>query len=168
MQTVLGTAQFQVAAGTTHLGRVRRGDARAAASITKHEPGPEWRTAISQKTGRNVVSSQLWPLIYPFVRLRRNIPEPAVDGQHPRARRAPRVYVTAAFTWLNNDPLDTVQPSLRTAWVTTKVGYYLTRWLSLEGFYEHTQQDSQRPGGQLERNQVGFQVVGATKPVKIR
>jgi hypothetical protein len=37
----------------------------------------------------------------------------------------------------------------------------------LEGFYGRTQQNSQRIGGQLERNQVGFRVV-AIKPMKLR
>jgi len=39
--------------------------------------------------------------------------------------------------------------------------------LKLEGFYGRTQQDSQRIGGQLERNQVGFRVV-AVKPLRLQ
>jgi hypothetical protein len=78
-----------------------------------------------------------------------------------------RAYVDGGISWLNNDPLDSDQPSLQTAWVSTTLGYYATRWLSLEGFYGRTQQDSQRAGGQLERNQVGFRIVAA-KPMKLR
>jgi hypothetical protein len=78
-----------------------------------------------------------------------------------------RAYVNGGISWLNNDPLDTDQPSLQSGWLSGVLGYYATRWLSLEGFYGRTQQDSHRAGGQLERNQVGFRVV-ATKPVWLR
>jgi hypothetical protein len=78
-----------------------------------------------------------------------------------------RAYVDGGISWLNNDPLDTDQPSLQSAWVSSTLGYYATRWLSLEGFYGRTQQDSQRLGGRRERNQVGFRVVAA-KPLKLR
>jgi hypothetical protein len=70
-------------------------------------------------------------------------------------------------SWLNNDPLDTVQPSLQTSWLSSILGYYATRWLSLAGFYGRTQQDSQVAGGQLQCNQLGFRVVAA-KPVNLR
>jgi hypothetical protein len=78
-----------------------------------------------------------------------------------------RLYVDGAISWLNNDPLDTDRPSLQTSWLSSTLGYNATRWLSLEGFYGRTQQDSQVAGGQLQRNQLGFRVVAA-KPVKLR
>jgi len=164
MQTVLGTAQFQAAAGTTISGGF--GLAMLGGGLT-HEArtGPEWRAAIAQKAGRNTVSASY---------SRSYIPSFGFGGtfqnqQWSAAIHMPihRAYVDGGFTWLNNDPLDTLQPSLRTAWVSGTVGYYMTRWLSLEGFYGHTQQDSQRAGGQLTRNQLGFQVV-AVKPMKLR
>jgi len=164
MQTVLATAQFQPAAGTIISGGF--GVAMLGAGLTHEaQSGPEWRTAISQKAGRNVLSASY---------SRSYIPSYGFGGTFQNQQWSTnihvpihRAYIDGGFIWLNNDPLDTVQPSLRTAWVNTNVGYYLTRWLSLEGFYAHTQQNSQRPGGQLRRNQLGFQVIAA-KPVKIR
>ena len=163
-QTVLATAQFQVAAGTTISGGV--GVAMLGAGLT-HEArtGPEWRTGIEQKAGRTLLSANYSRSYIPSFGFGGTIQNQQWSANlHMPIRRA---YIDGGFTWLNNDPLDTLQPSLRTAWVSANAGYYLTRWLALEGFYGHTQQNSQRPGGQLERNQLGFQIVAA-KPVKIR
>ena len=52
--------------------------------------------------------------------------------------RGTRAYVDGGVTWLNNDPLDADQPSLQSSWVSATVGYYATRWLSLEGFSGRT------------------------------
>jgi len=166
MRTATATAQYQVAEGTTISGGF--GVAILGAGLT-HEArtGPEWRAGLSHKTGRGVVSASY---------LRSYIPSFGFGGTFQNEQwganiRMPightRAYVDGGFSWLNNDPLDTDQPSLQTKWMTATAGYYLARWLSAEGFFGRTQQDSQRPGGQLQRNQVGFQIVAA-KPVKLR
>jgi hypothetical protein len=129
--------------------------------------GPEWHAGIEQKTGRAVVSgaySHSYIPSFGFGGTFQN-EEWSAHVRSPIGRT--RAYVGGGFTWLNNLPLETNQPSLQTAWLTGTVGYYLARWLSIEGFYDRTQQDSQRAGGQIERNLVGFQVVAA-KPMKIR
>jgi hypothetical protein len=166
MQTATATAQYQVDAGTAIYGGV--GVAILGAGLA-HEArtGPEWRAGFSHKTGRGVVSASY---------LRSYIPSFGFGGTFQNQQwganvRMPlgrtRAYVDGGITWLNNDPLDTDQPSLQSSWISSTVGYYATRWLSLEGFYGRTQQDSQRVGGQLERNQVGFRAV-AVKPLKLR
>ncbi|HEU4937079.1 MAG TPA: hypothetical protein VFT39_11530 [Vicinamibacterales bacterium] len=165
MQTATATAQYQLAAGTSITGGF--GVAMLGAGL-HHDArtGPEWRAGFSQKTGRGVVAASY---------MRSYIPSFGFGGtfqnqqwtaniRMPVARRA---YVDGGFSWLQNDPLDTSQPSLQTKWLSATAGYYLTRWLSAEGFFGRTQQDSQRVGGQLERNQAGFRVV-AIKPVKLR
>lgn len=167
MQTVLATAQYQVAAGTTLSGGV--GVAIMGAGLN-HEArtGPEWRAGLSQKTGRAIVSTSYGRSYIPSFGFGGTFQnqEWAANVHSPIGHR---VYVNGSFTWMNNDSLDTnlQQPSLRTAWLTGTVGYYLARWLSFEGFYERTQQNSQQPGGQLERNQLGFRAVAA-KSMKIR
>jgi hypothetical protein len=166
MQTATLTAQYQVDAGTEIYGGF--GIAMLGAGLT-HEArtGPEWRAGVSHKAGRGLVSASY---------LRSYIPSFGFGGTFQNEQwganvRMPlgrtRTYVDGGVTWLNNDPLDTDQPSLHSGWVSASVGYSATRWLSLEGFYGRTQQDSQRVGGQLERNQVGFRVVAA-KPLKLR
>jgi hypothetical protein len=166
IQTTMATAQYQVSAGTTIDGAV--GVAMLGAGLT-HEArtGPEWHAGVSHKTGRGVVSASY---------LRSYIPSFGFGGTLQNQQWAAyvhmplgltRTYVDGGITWLHNDPLDTNQPSLQSSWISTALGYSATRWLKLEGFYGRTQQDSQRIGGQLERNQVGFRVV-AVKPLRLQ
>ena len=78
-----------------------------------------------------------------------------------------RLYVEGTVAWFDNDPLESGQPSLQSLWLSTTLGYRAFRWLDLEAYGERTQQDTQRPGGDLRRNQAGFRVV-VTKPMRIR
>lgn len=167
MQSYLGTAQYQVASGTTVSGGF--GLAVMGAGLT-HEArtGPEWHAAFSQKTGRSVVSAGYERSYIPSFGFGGTFQNQQWDANIHTPFGHSRAYVNGGVLWMNNDPLDiTDQSSLRTLWLSGSVGYYLARWLSLEGFYGHTQQDAQRPGGQLTRNQIGFYVV-ASKPMKLR
>jgi hypothetical protein len=160
------TAQYQVASGTTLSGGF--GIARMGAGLTQEaRTGPEWRAGITQRAGRGVVSGSFRRAYIPSFGFGGTFQneEWAANIRMPIGRT--RAYVDGGVSWLNNDPLDSDQPSLQTVWLATTVGYYATRWLSLEGFYGRTQQDSQRGGGQLERNQIGFRIVAA-KPMKLR
>jgi len=167
MQSATGTVQSQPLAGTTISGGV--GVAILGEGLNHAaQTGPEWRAAISQKAGRGVVSASYSRSYIPSFGFGGTIQNQQWSSNIHMPVRGGRVYVDGGLTWYNNDPLDTtLQPSLRSSWLSSDVGYYVMRWLSLEGFYMHMQQDSQRPGGQLKRNQVGFQVKAA-KPVKIR
>ena len=77
-----------------------------------------------------------------------------------------RVTTSAIVSWRQDDPLDLVQPSLRSVWVEGTVGYAATRWVRIEGFFAGTHQNVDRPGGVLNRNRLGVQVVTA-KPMRI-
>jgi hypothetical protein len=77
-----------------------------------------------------------------------------------------RGYLDGSVARFDADPLQATQPSLRTVWVSGTVGYRLTRWLACEGYYGHSQQDSQRAGGDLGRHQVGFRM-RAAKPMRL-
>jgi hypothetical protein len=166
MQTGSLTAQYQVASGTTLSGAF--GLARLGAGLT-HEArtGPEWRAAIAQRAGRGLVSASFRRSYIPSFGFGGTFQNEQWTGNVHMPLGRTRAYVDGGLTWLNNDPLDTDQPSLQTAWLSGSIGYYATRWLTLEGFYDRTQQDSQRAGGQLQRNQIGFRIVAA-KPVKLR
>jgi hypothetical protein len=78
-----------------------------------------------------------------------------------------RAFVDATVGWSNNQALDATQPDLRTVVLSPRFGYYATRWLRIEGFYDRIRQNTQRAGGDLQRNQVGVRLVAA-KPVKLR
>ena len=165
MQTATGTIQYVVGPGTRISGGF--GVAMLGAGLTHDaRTGPQWRASFEQKAGRSAVTANY---------RRSYIPSFGFGGTFQNQEWsanvhtpiAPRAYVDGGFTWISNDPLDTLQPSLRTKWFSASGGYYLMRWLTLEGFFGRTQQDSQRAGGQLERNQLGFRVIAA-KPLKLR
>jgi hypothetical protein len=56
---------------------------------------------------------------------------------------------------------------LRTYWIEASVGYAATPWVRFEGFYGGSHQTIDRPGGVLDRNRIGFQVITA-RPMRIR
>jgi hypothetical protein len=166
LQMGSATAQYQAAAGTTVFGGF--GVAQLGAGLT-HEgrTGPQWRAGISQRVGRGLVAASYERAYIPsfgFGGTFQN--EQWTANVHAPIGRT-RAYVDGGVSWYNNDSLDSGQPSLQTAWLSGTLGYYATRWLSIEGFYGRTQQDSQRTGGQLERNQIGFRLVAA-RPIKLR
>ena len=67
---------------------------------------------------------------------------------------------------LLTDPLVPPQPSRRSTWLGSKVGYRLSRWLSVQGYVSRAHQDAQRPGGIVDRTRFGFQVV-TSKPLRL-
>ena len=166
MQKAIATAQYEVADGTTISGGF--GVAMLGEGLTREaRTGPEWRAGIAQKTGRAVWSGTYRHSYIPSFGFGGTFQNEELTATIRTPIGRTRAYVHGGFTWLNNAPLETNQPSLRTVWLNGTVGYYLARWLSIEGFYGHTQQDSQLAGGQLKRNLAGFQIVAA-KPMKLR
>ena len=90
--------------------------------------------------------------------------EVSASAHVPFGRRA---YAEGTFSWRRNEPLvDDTQP-LTSIWAGGLAGYAVRPWLRVEGFYGRTQQNIDRPGGRLNRNRLGIQVVTAT-PVRIR
>jgi hypothetical protein len=78
-----------------------------------------------------------------------------------------RTYAEGSLSWRRDAPLVGSEPALRSLWAGGVVGYAVQPWLRVEGFYGSTHQTVDRPGGQVDRNRVGVQVVTA-KPVRIR
>jgi len=78
-----------------------------------------------------------------------------------------RWFSNSSVAWRNNDPLTLADPSLRSWWTDTSVGYDVRPSVRLEAFYAWTQQTIDRPGGLMNRNRFGFQVI-TVKPVRIR
>jgi hypothetical protein len=77
-----------------------------------------------------------------------------------------RGYIDGSVARFDNDALEATQPSLRSVLLSATLGYRLTRWLSAEGYYAQSQQDSQQAGGELGRHQVGFRM-RAAKPMRL-
>jgi hypothetical protein len=64
---------------------------------------------------------------------------------------------------LNNDPLVIANVGLRSIWARSSISYLATRWMRVEGFYIAVFQDSQRPGGEVNRSRIGVQVATSTR-----
>lgn len=78
-----------------------------------------------------------------------------------------RLYVQGSAAWRRSDPFVEEELLLDTISLRSTVGYGLTRWLRLEGFYAFTRQDSQVTGGEINRHRGGLQVV-VSQPMRIR
>ena len=77
-----------------------------------------------------------------------------------------RAYVEGRATLNDAEALQSGEPNLRSLWVGTVLGYRATRWLRVEGYYDRSGQDTNRPGGDRHRNIFGFRIVTA-KPMKL-
>lgn len=78
-----------------------------------------------------------------------------------------RAYAQSSVSWRSNDPLTPGALSLRSWWIDGTIGYSVQPWARIEGFYNGVRQTIDRPGGDLDRNRLGFQIVTG-KPVRIR
>jgi hypothetical protein len=134
--------------------------------------GPAWRLGLTRQIGTagiQVFWSRSFVPAYGFGGTTQN---EEITGQFnlPIGRR---FYSHSALAWRSNDPLTvgpdalTIGVPLRSTWIQSSFGFMATRWAGIEMFYSGTHQTIDRPGGQLERRRVGFQVITA-KPVRIR
>jgi hypothetical protein len=80
-----------------------------------------------------------------------------------------RVYTNQSVMFRDTNPLlDTPgQLRLRSLRTNSAVGWTPQPWVALEVFYSRTFQTSLLPGGRLDRNRIGFQIV-TSKPVRIQ
>jgi hypothetical protein len=72
-----------------------------------------------------------------------------------------------SFSWRSNQSLVVNEPDLHSLWFETSLAYELRNWLKVEGFYIRARQTIDRPGGLLDRNRIGFQVV-TSNPIRVR
>jgi hypothetical protein len=78
-----------------------------------------------------------------------------------------RTYAEGSVSWRRNEPLVAGDQPLTSTWIGGVVGYAVQRGMRVEGFYGGTHQNIDRPGGRLDRNRIGVQVVTA-KTERIR
>lgn len=160
------TIQYALTPATTISGLL--GVSRLDAGLM-HEPriGPAVRAGIIHRARLLVLSGSYQRSFIPSFGFGGTFQNEEWQGNvHvPFARN--RAYVDGSVARFNNDPLvATLQPSLRSVWLSGTLGYRFTRWLSGEGFFSQSNQNSQRAGGDLGRRQFGFRM-HATKPMKL-
>jgi hypothetical protein len=80
-----------------------------------------------------------------------------------------RLDLSGSVAVRENDPLGpddlalTDAIGLRSVWARSSVSWLATRWMRIEGYYTAAFQDSQRPGGEVNRSRAGIQVVTSTR-----
>ena len=79
------------------------------------------------------------------------------------------VYTVQSAVFRDDTPLAelALQLPFRSLRTFSVIGWEPDRWVRIEGFYARVQQTTLRFGGQVYRNQVGFQIV-TSKPVRIQ
>jgi uncharacterized protein (PEP-CTERM system associated) len=149
--------RFFAAGGISRLG---------ATQFSANQTAPAWRVGLVRslrRAGVDLLYSRSFVPSYGFGGTMQN-EELTGRLRLPLGRR---VYTTSALSWRRDDPLVSGELPLRTYWLEGTIGYAATRWIRVEGFYAATHQKIERPGGVLDRNRVGFQVITA-KPLRIR
>jgi hypothetical protein len=128
--------------------------------------GLAWRAGVSHRFERTMVTvaySRSFTPAYGFGGTSDN--EELMSRVRTPIRR--RLYTDASIAWRRNSPLTGPELRLGSVWIEGRVGYALAPWMQIEGFYNGIRQSIDRPGGRVDRNRVGFQVITA-KPVRIR
>jgi hypothetical protein len=128
--------------------------------------GPAWRSGLTyqrRKTGVDLSYSRSFVPSYSFGGTIQN------EDLTTRLRQvfSRRLSGQASFSWRSNQALTPNEPDLRSLWLEGTLGYNVQNWLRVEGFFVRSRQSIDRPGGLLDRNRVGFQIV-TSNPVRIR
>ena len=134
--------------------------------ISTNRTGPAWRIGLAHNlrtTTLDLTYSRSFVPSYSFGGTMRN---EDVTGRL-RVPIARRFYMTSAASWRRDDSLVSGELPLRSFWIEGSVGYAATPWVRFEGFYGGSHQTIDRPGGVLDRNRIGFQIITA-KPMRIR
>jgi hypothetical protein len=144
-------------AGVSHLDVTQFNESRT---------GPAWHAGIDRtfrRAGLDLTYSRSYVPIYGFGGTMQN---EEVTGrlQLPIGRR---VYTTSALSFRRDDPLTAGTLPLRSWWTEGTIGYALSPRLRVEMFYAGTHQTVDVPGGLLDRNRAGIQIIAA-KPMRIR
>jgi hypothetical protein len=128
--------------------------------------GPAWRLGVIRqlrRAGLDVLYSRSFVPSYGFGGTMQN-EELTGRLQLPLGRR---VYTASALSWRRDDPLTFGELPLRSYWIEGTLGYAITPRVRVEAFYTGAFQRIDQPGGVLDRDRFGFQIIAA-KPMRIR
>jgi hypothetical protein len=78
-----------------------------------------------------------------------------------------RWYLQESVAWRRTNPFISTELPLSSIWIHNLVGYGITRWFRIEGYYDFSGQNNQQVEGQITRHLAGVQFVVA-QPVRIR
>jgi hypothetical protein len=162
-----GTVQFQIGPTTSIRGRGGY-DYLTLADTTETKSGPSYGAGITQRVRQIAVDGSYERAFMPsfgfggltaYQTFRTGVTVPFATG---------RAFVNGGFTYRRTDPvvLRDVLVELDSYWTYASAGYFVARWLRLEGFLTINRQFSSAQGN-VERTRVGVQFV-TLKPVRIQ
>jgi uncharacterized protein (PEP-CTERM system associated) len=128
--------------------------------LSETRTGPAWRLGLTRtvrRAGVDVLYSRSFVPSYGFGGTMQN-EELTGRMQLPLGRR---LYTTSSLSWRRDDPLIAGELPLRSYWIEGSIGYAATPRVRFEAFYAGTRQTTDRPGGALDDNRVGFQIITA-------
>lgn len=128
--------------------------------------GPAWRVGATKSYGQTYVDVVYARSFVPSFGFGGTLQNEEVSA-HVRMPLSRRTYASGGLAWMRNEPLVHGQLNLNSLWVEGIVGYSVSQWLRVEGFYGGVRQTIAQAGGILDRNQFGVQIVTA-KPMRIQ
>jgi hypothetical protein len=160
-----GTAEYRATEYVTLFGSVGL-SYLGARPIQEARTGLAWRMGVAARMEHAEITGAYQQSVLPSFGFGGTFQNEELTGtlRVPFARN--RAYWQTSAAWRDNDPLIPGPPSTRTLWLSSLVGYSFTPWIRVEGYYSNGQQDTQRPGGEVNRNRLGFQIV-TSKPIRL-
>jgi hypothetical protein len=163
-----GTVQVELGPTTTVRGRAGL-DYLSLLDTTETKDGPSYGAGITQRFREVSIDGSYERAFMPsfgfggltaFRTLRAGVTVPLAPGG--------RVVASGGFSYRRTDPvvLRDVLVELDSYWTYASVGYFVARWLRMEGFLGMNQQFSSAQGN-VQRTRVGVQFV-TSKPLRIQ
>jgi hypothetical protein len=129
--------------------------------------GPAWRLSAVQQFKRATLTAGWSQSFVPSFSLGGSFQNRELDVALAMPVARNRLYWQGGLSWRASDPLLEQELTLHSLWLQTSVGYSVHRRVRIEAYYARSAQDSLRPGGKIDRNTFGVQVV-TSKPMRIK
>jgi hypothetical protein len=162
-----GTVEYEIGPSTTIHGRAGV-DHVSAEEATESRTGPSYGGGISHRVRQARFEGDFERAVVPSFGfggltasrvLRASVHVPFLQG---------RMFAAGSFTYRRSDPVVSrgLLIELDSYWTNASIGYFIARWLRVEGFYSLTDQFSSAQGD-VDRTRVGIQFV-TSKPMRIQ
>lgn len=129
--------------------------------------GPYVRGELTHDAERATVGAAFERMFVPSFGIGGSSQSQQVNGFIRMPLNRNRMYLQGSASWSRSEPFVSNELDLDTISLRSTLGYALSRWLRLEGFYAFSRQDSQVTGGEINRHRAGTQVV-ISQPMRIR
>jgi hypothetical protein len=128
--------------------------------------GPAWRAGLTRQFEKAGVDVDYSRSLVPSYGFGGTLQNEEITGR-VRLPLTRRVSAQGSVAWRSNQSLIVTEPNLHTRWIEGSIGYGFNPWLRVEGFFASSQQNIDRPGGLVDRNRIGVQVI-TSNPLRVR